>query len=104
MSSFGPTARETPLHLLGIQALRRTLQGVQHLRDGHLMPGTGGLRRYLAQVRLADLLSHRDSWLRGLDADAGINDLAPLARRQSKDGVEVEFSDFRDFFNQERDA
>ena len=57
-----------------------------------------------AQDPAPDRLSHRDSWLRGLDADAGINDLAALARRQSKDGVEVEFSDFGNFFNQERDA
>jgi transposase len=50
-----------------------------------------------------DLSWRRGSWLQGLNANAGIDDLTPMARGQGKDGIEVELGDLRDFFNHQRD-
>src|SRR5262245_50572387 len=49
--------------------------------------------------RTCDLAWRRGSWLWGFDAKACIDDLTPLAWREGKDGVEVEFGNLRDFFN-----
>ena len=51
-----------------------------------------------------DVPWRRDSWLGGLDANAGIDDLTPLAGGKGKDGIEVELGDLRDFFNHQRDT
>jgi len=67
------------------------------------------LAEHRSQAQLAVRPTHAlplrlGSWLRGLDANAGINDLTPLAGGKGKDGIEVELGDLRDFFNHQRDT